>query len=838
MAESVKSCTEDDDDECFAVPLEQRTPGIRKMSCVEESPYAREYANGFDTRNFPATLKTPQCKTNCGSEHYNVSEFSGEPNKDVQPKITADGAMIVDTADTIEIEHIASGRLPPGFANEMVFNGSGQLRSNESPERVTSEGGDGRYTRVAESQTIRNEATSANSSRCMDEPTEDLSNAIALHVSLRNRDKRNGNSVSDGDKSERIDQRKPQLDTNDSPTNAAILQCAYSCANGDQSEKATPNETNNRKETGSAGIALAKNVSAQGSEFVVHPTQVIALNDVQILSDDDMDLEEPLQLSPVNIRHSASQRNGTSPSGNRQQSPRNVNSSQRIPTKHSQPSESPNQRRNVHSTQVIRRADPISLQILAAAVIQNVDSGEENEIGGRDGHKTQDRVRTPIETPQHQINHSTQVVNRVESAATRIQNAHLTIVVRDSISISSQDAIADLCEKDEAVNGSRTPGTPEDDNNAPPPVTILADVHSTPDEIIEIIEKSDARSTSRCSTRTRGPHPPNADVIESFNSSVIHQERAKPRTIIVAQPKRTPLITSTPAKMTNSLPRQNVCFDNRDGSIYDKPTQAMPKKKPVMLPTEADDVINLIDDEDDGDDEEYVPPKPRRKAAVRAKENESPRLRSRVKASAPSKPRQIAASRAKSAPKKSKKTPSRHVRNFDFEMPKSKNRNKANEPPGPGPVSPCSDIASMESIGREAPRKRKLFSIELAQDELEDLDADADADSVQAPKRQRTKNFDEISETTVSSAAELDDSRKKNPEKFLDRVVENWNKLSQSEVFDSLKVDSKVNVAKNGCATYSYRASMRTTKSRVNSVGSNSTKKSTCITSVILMRVH
>lgn len=828
VAESVN---EDDDDESVVLPLEYRTPGIRKKSCVENSPCFNEYANGFDTRNFPETIKTPQCKTDCRSGHFNVSKGSFcEVIEDVRSQISDDDVMIVedtfdDTPDTIGIVHDASGRLPSGFANEMVVNESGEQRFNESPESVANRGGNRRCARVAESQTIDN----ANRSLYVDgpQPTEDLSDAQTLHASTRNnRDKRNGTPLADGDKVQIIDEKMPQLETNDAPFFTAVPHGVNSYINENHSKKAMPNGTNIHMENGSPGIALPKNVSTQGSEFVVHPTQVVARNDVQVFSDDDMELDEPLQSRPVKIKNSASQRNGTSSNGNRQQSVSVANSDQHIAAKQS------HQRRNVHSLQVISQAERISSQIPVDDVIPIVDLDEENEIGERNCHKTQDHVRTHAGAPHH----STQVVNRVESVSSRIRNARLTVVVRDSIDIKSQiaadvesyeeDAIADPC-KNVAVDRSRTPDTPIGANLPPPPVLIRADSHSTPDEIFEIHKKRDALPTSQRSTRSRVPNPPNADAIEIVSSTEIRQtERVEPKAIIVAQPKRAPLIASAPAIVTNSLPRPKQCCGDFDDSIYEESTQKLPGKNSF-----CDGIIVIDDDEDDEPVRATAPPKPRQKAA---KENESPKPRktavSRAKASAPSKPRQKAATRAKSAPKKPKKTPAHHVNNFLFQTPKAKNRGKANDLYGP--VSPCSDIVSMESIGRGGTRKRKLFSKDSA---LEDLDDDADEPDPE-PKRRKTQDFDEILETTVSSCADLEDGRKKNPEQYMKRVAQNMKKLSQPDAFDLLKMDSEEKVA---TVSYTaYRASLQTTKSRVNNVESKSTKRSTCKTSVIWMRVQ
>lgn len=407
----------------------------------------------------------------------------------------------------------------------------------------------------------------------------------------------------------------------------------------------------------------------------------------------------------------------------------------------------------------------------------------------------------PRRSPSLQIVHPTQFIRRAEPIPSQIEtNAFVQIEDDESR------------KKFEVTKRYSKPSAETKPSKRPTTITIRADVHSTPAEIAEIHLKRDKAS------ELNSMH--NVSTRKKVSRDAIDLDAIE----IIAQPKNVRKNDNQSTEESGAfVPSQSQVMESspyhKDDPIYDAHTQTIltcgtpPFQAPIV-----DNYIQILDDDDD---EPIKPPKPRRKAST---------VRTRAKA-------------IPKTQRKTKNTPANHV-NFDFDTPQPKgrqNRKKANEKPIP--VSPCSEIASKTTTERGSPRKRKLYNKDAELDKLEDNNDD---DYVFPANRKRSNaaRFEELLETTVSTAADIEESRKENPKKFFNRVAENMHKISSQtkkvpsapavDAFDSLRMETN-NVRSSENVSYSYRSSTQT-NSKINNKQIYSTKTSTCKKSVIFMR--
>lgn len=627
--------------------------------------------------------------------------------------------------------------------------------------------------------------------------------------------------------------------------------------NGNRLQKVTVKEVNNQKRTIPVGTSSVNGVQPKRKKFNVNPKQIVVQNDPIEVSDDD--LEEPCQ-SPKRVKTAQSKHSATAKSTNGasqwnkqlyHRGRKSIEFNLRECNGHevddhfhqTYVERTPALEHVVHPTQLISRAKPIPSQRAngerascwtpAAMEIVHPTQDIPRQTNRSRFASSPDCTVHSTQTFSDQIVHPTQIVSFAESS----QSAKDTNgVIR--IEAVSPDEVTDVARTQMSRKAKQAANSSASERSST--ILVVADVHSSPSEIDAIVKKREEdaakRSSKSTSSRKPAPQPNDIDAIELYDT---YDERRKKEmknsSLIVAQPKRTrksptqstsktvPKVAPKFAKASSKqTPQQNATADGGDDSIYYVSTQPRrqtndsERHEPVKAT--VDEIINRLHEDHDP---------PEMSASV-----EPPMEPLPVE---PFKPRRKAIAsrpRAKAAPKtqrKTKNTSSKQPK-LTFEMPKSRQtRKKVIE--NNGGVSPCSEIASVPTIGRGASVKRKLYN---KGDEIIDLDGD-DLPPVQS-KRINT-NYEDILDTTVSTTG-----CGKKSVKFLDRVAENMDKISShakkpsppEDPFDALRMetDNENGIRSDGKVSYSYRTSSKA-KPDVNTPRICSTKKSTSKKNVI-----
>lgn len=810
VPESDCSLNDDDDDEDgqfvspFPLPLETRTFGIRRLSRVDASSYQSEGSirKSKQTLDFPATNETYLSK----SYSTNITSLS----------IRSDSScMIVDVPESNyedpRVNEISVDEpvilYEEASIDDVVINASGDLRSgmaNGLPIIAANNNISGLGTVDGPQKSSKRRYRS----HVVDEKqqTSDYDDNGALNLSTRRRincsqndDGKTANTSNRSaiscvlDLSLKTDDRKISAASSKQPTNHVVRN--YS--------PKMPTRTN-YKQNQASEISPAKNASTKREEFVVHPTQTIAQNDVRVLPNDEMEIKEQ-RYPPKRVEGTLSNRTVAVNSQNRALQP------------------------NEQKRYLLENQNHSNLKE-RGTVVDHSHSIKEPKNDNREPSPLHSRC----------IIHPTQIIRRIKPLPS--PNKTYSVIQIEDVDSDEENTAVQAVDR----NKSAVSSTAMDRST---PKLVRPDLHTTPTKMDEIHKKNEAINwrSLESSKEKRAQSSPSFDfdAIESCDPPIISTERVKQKSLIIALPKRarknvTPSIDRTdpfvpsPSKVAKAPSHQQDNPCSFVDLIYDVPTQELSKnnkaKYPDTVTTGGDDIISLLDDDDEPEVPVFVdPPKPRKKAST---------VRSRTKAA----PKTV---------RNTKKSPANHV-SFVFEAPKMKRRQSRRKVvKNLGSLSPCSEMGSMAKLGNGASKKRKLFNRDAALDEIEPIDDGDDVLSVK-PKRSKTMEFDELLETTVSTAADLDATRKNNPKKFFNRVTENMNKISSQvkttplsptkmtpipavDPFDALKEDSMNLKNSMGKVTYSYRTSKKT-KSQTKNSRISSTKTSTCKTSVICIR--
>lgn len=855
VPESDYSCNGDEDEAQFVSPfplsLDTRAIGIRKLSCVDASSYQSEESipNGKKKMapNKTYSLKSGSLTNNTSLDEH--SDFS---------------CVIVDAPESND-EH---GRVnePGTFREEspiydVNMNESRDLRSGNAdgtPMSEASNDASGDAKSIDEPQKSGRRIDEESRSQIVDEPEQigKYDDNGALNLSMR----RKIDHVPNADvKTSNISNRSAiscglnlSLKADDRKISAASLNRSTSSVVAKYSPN-VPKLANNYNVA--AENSLARNVPTKRKDIDVFPTQTIARNDVQVFSDDEMDLEEQ-SYSPKRVKapflnrtvQANSQNGGLQPNEQRSyflenQSHANFSERNKIndhvrsirkPENEKCDPRPSHSRQNVQPTQIIRRIKtlPSPSSLLENQSLSNLSKSSKISDHYR---SIENEECDPHPSHSRQTVHPTQTIRRIKPLL--LPNEIDSII---QIEDGDENTVVPAVDRNKSAGSSIA-------LDRSTPILVSAVIHTTPDEMDRIYEEKETinwRSLDNSrSNRAQSSQPFDFDAIESYDPRVKTAGRVKQTPINIALPesarkncklsfdKSEPFVSS---KLPKSSSHQQENSRNLVDSIYDMPTQVISKnntpKFQKTVRAEVDDIISLLDD--DAEPEPAVPiksPKPGKKAST-------------------------ARNRAKAAPKtkrNTKKTPANHV-NFVFEAPNTKRRQSRKKVvENLRSVSPCSEIASMATVGIGASKKRKLFNRDAAVDELELIDDGSEILSVK-PTQSKTTEFDELLETTISSGADLDDKRRNNPKKFFNRVTENMNKISSQtrrtpltptkttpspaiDPFDALKDDSMDLKNSMGKVTYSYRTSKKT-KSQIKNNRTSSTKTSTCKTSVICIR--